>query len=775
MKYWCLAIVWLLGFHVSLAQDCDFTLSGFVLDEETEEPIPFVSLFIQENNQSTLADEQGFFQLKSLCSGDYTLLLTHVGCEHKIAKVKIEKNLSYNFSLHHHDFELMTATVMGKAKEMANISAVSTVGEKRLAAMRGAFLGDIVADLPGVATLKTGNNIAKPVIQGLHSNRILVMNNGVRQEGQQWGLEHAPEIDPFTATKIKVIKGAAGIRYGSDALGGVLLLEPKRLPTDVGISGAADLIGFSNGRQGVAALSLEGKLSEKIPLQGRIQGTLKKGGNLHTPDYFIDNTGTEEYNFSYALAYQKERMGAEVYYSQFNSNLGIFSGSHIGNLTDLQVAIDRGRPIDDSQFSYAIGLPRQHIEHELFKAKSFIDTGTKSRLHLQYSRQYNLRQEFDSHSRSIDSENPDEDDPENQFRVITNSMEMVWKHHLVHDFHGQIGGQFWTQDNRMAEGNLIPDYTSQNLGVFVIERWRRYGFPFEFEVGLRYDWKSQEVDLSNTEAETMLYFEGFSGMLGGLYRFNDQFEASIHFGSAWRSPNINELYSDGVHHGSASYEKGRDDLLQERAFNGNANLRFTQDRLSVDANLFHNVIENYIYLQPDDKPVLTIRGAFPSFSYQQANARLTGASLKADWDFTQRLNWEVQGSLLRGWNRDEEDFLALMPTDRLGSKLTYNFEKGKKSEDAYLSIGWNHVFEQKRIPDQSDYAPAPGAYDLLDFEAGMTLWMGKQSMTVIFKIENLLNVSYREYLNRFRYFTDEPGRNFSLRLRVPFSFIKPKN
>jgi iron complex outermembrane receptor protein len=98
--------------------------------------------------------------------------------------------------------------------------------------------------LAGVTTLQTGSSISKPVIHGLHSNRILIMNNGVRQEGQQWGSEHAPEIDPFIATRLSVVKGAAGVRYGSDAIGGVILVEPEELPFDKSLSGEAECGGI---------------------------------------------------------------------------------------------------------------------------------------------------------------------------------------------------------------------------------------------------------------------------------------------------------------------------------------------------------------------------------------------------------------------------------------------------------------------------------------------------------------------------------------------------
>ena len=212
---------------------------------------------------------------------------------------------------------------------------------------------------------KTGPSIFKPMIHGLHSNRVLILNNGIRQEGQQWGSEHGPEIDPFIASELKVVKGANGVRYGPDAIAGVVLVEPAALRDSAGLGGRLDLVGMSNGRTGAVSGMLEGNFGKIPALAWRVQGTLKRGGDVHTPDYFLNNTGLREYNFSAAAGWTKKNYGVDVFYSQFNTDIGIFGGAHIGNLTDLELAIERDTPLVVTPFSYEIGRPFQHIEHEL--------------------------------------------------------------------------------------------------------------------------------------------------------------------------------------------------------------------------------------------------------------------------------------------------------------------------------------------------------------------------------------------------------------------------
>jgi iron complex outermembrane receptor protein len=178
---------------------------------------------------------------------------------------------------------------------------------KELAATRGLSLGESLQRITGVTVLQTGNNIYKPVIQGLHSSRVLILNNGIRQEGQQWGSEHAPEIDPYVANRLTVIKGAASVRYGGDAIGGVVLVEPRLLQYKKAVQGEVNLAAFSNNRQGVLSALFEGGFDQKEETSWRIQGTIKRGGNAKTADYWLKNSGVEEMNMSAAAGWRKKK------------------------------------------------------------------------------------------------------------------------------------------------------------------------------------------------------------------------------------------------------------------------------------------------------------------------------------------------------------------------------------------------------------------------------------------------------------------------------------
>lgn len=754
---------------VAFGQRCDLSISGQVLDSTTGEPLAFANVQIKETNAGAVADEKGRYEIANLCAGTYTIICTRVGCNHAEHLIQLNNNVIQNFKLATETNTLEKITITAEAVKPQTTQAQEEISGQELSSTQGLNLGETLKRLPGVTTLNTGATISKPVIQGLHSNRILILNNGVRQEGQQWGSEHAPEIDPFIADKVSVIKGAASVRYGADAIGGVILVEPRALPTVKGIGGEMNLVGFTNGRTGVGSGLLQGNWGGKLPLAGRIQGTVKRGGNLQTPDYFLTNTGVQEYDFSWAVGLKKERFQTEVFYSRFYTKLGILKSSHIGNVTDLLNAIERERPTDDGSFTYDIARPQQRISHELFKFSSSIATGEIGKLNFQLTRQFNHRREYDAHRAY--NELPDQiTEPSIEFEITTHTADLTWEHKPIQNLRGDLGISYLQQVNTTDRGALIPNYKNYNGSIFWIERWKKLASPLELEAGVRYDYRQLEV--GNQGQDTInqdLNFSNVSGTLGAIYKFPKMVSLRFNVGTAWRAPQVSELYSDGVHHGSATYEKGDANLQSERALNTSLTTELdNQKNFNATFTLYYNVIQNFIFLEPQQTPQLTIRGAFPAFYYKQANARLMGLDWGADYEFVPHFTFESKISLLRGWNRKIKDDLVLMPADRLQAGLKYTFKEKTDKQSPFIRINFTHVLEQPRVPANADYAVPPAAYTLLDVEAGTTFHFKKQTLEVGLAIFNLLDERYRDYLDRFRYFVDAPGRNVSLRLKVPF-------
>ena len=212
---------------------CDLTLTGHVyLSDTTRLDAAGASIKVDGRGIGAVTDTAGNFRVTGLCPGKYRITVSYQGFRTLDSVFAVRRNATLNFLLFSTTQEMGSVTVTGEVLKRDQITTAikSILTGAQLDATRGLSLGESLKSIAGVNSLQTGPSISKPVIHGVYSNRVLIMNNGVRQEGQNWGNDHAPEIDPFIATKVTVIKGAASIRYGSDAIGGVILLDPKDLP-----------------------------------------------------------------------------------------------------------------------------------------------------------------------------------------------------------------------------------------------------------------------------------------------------------------------------------------------------------------------------------------------------------------------------------------------------------------------------------------------------------------------------------------------------------------
>ncbi len=750
---------------------CRLLLKGKITDVHSGKSLDHALVHILETKAEILADEFGKFSVKNLCAGKYTLHISHVGCEPEYYEVELSKDTSVVLEMHHTEAELEEVVIEQHKKDNQVTLDIEKLQGKKLEQLRGLSLGETLKHLSGVNALSTGTNISKPIVHGLQGSRIVIMNNGVRQEAQQWGNEHAPEVDPFLAQKITVIKGANSIQYGSDAIGGVILMEPNSLPDDKSISGEANYVLHSNNVEHNASVLLQGNHAKVSPLSWRVQGTYRRGGNARATNYWLKNTGVEEGNFSATVAWNKERYGVEVFYSRFQTSIGILSSAHFGNVTDLQNAIMRGSPSDSADFSYSIAPPKQAIEHNLVKAASRIKTGDLGELKLVFAYQYNLRKEYDKH-RAYNNPSTLAQKPGAEFGIQTITTDLLWEHNRIKRFAGMVGISFMTQTNNQKYSSIIPSFWNFNGGIFWIERWQFK--QLEIEAGIRFDYRWQQAYTQN-DKPTFSYAVP-SGSIGAEYHFTEKIKWNVNLGSAWRAPNMVELFANGVHHGAASYDVGNRKLSPEVSLNIASSFDAQWRWLDVHIGFYQNFIQQFIYVKPTLQNIETIRGSFPVFEYTQANVSLTGADIEFEIKPFKGFKISSKTSLLRAWNRSEKDWLILMPPQRFENGVRYTINSFKKIAGLYIGASVVNVLRQTLTPANQDFAPAPPAYWLLNAAVGFDVATKMpQPISIHLAATNLLNQSYREYLNRFRYFSDAQGVNISLRIRVPFHFQLKQN
>lgn len=745
-------------------QNCGLTLSGKAIDHDSREPLVGATIILVEPGLSALTDEYGNYHFHHLCQGSYTLQVSYVGYEKISTTFRLTSSAIRNMALHTDSRTLGAVVVVGTPrKEQAQ--ATETLTGRELAETRGMSLGESLKKLTGVSSIQTGPTVSKPVIHGLFGNRVVILNNGVRHESQQWGNEHAPEIDPLNAQQLKVVKGAAGVRYGSDAIGGIVLVEPHALPDSAGVNGEFTLIGSTNNRMGTVAGMVEGKLGQ-LPLSWRLHTSAKKAGSAQTPDYNLNNTGFEEQSLAATVGYKQQRFGAELYYSYFHTKLGFLSSAHIGNLTDLANAIGREQPEEAGSFTYAIARPYQDATHHLLKAKMNYKTGEAGELQFIYGLQQNRRQEFDRHRNTGDR-------PQLDLDLQTHTTELVWEHKPLGLFSGSIGASTIWQNNTYAANTrpLLPYFINTTLGGFIMEKWQKRNL--QLEAGVRYDNKSLDIKQWNRTEGVLrpsYTFHNFSGSFGTIYDLGYHFTLSGNISYASRAPHSYELFANGLHNSAASFERGNPDLASEHAVNTVATVNYHSNlRFNGELSLYYNTINNYIYLQIAPTYALGVGGAYLQAEYQQANARFWGGDLSFSYAFNNRLVLENKTSLVYAINRETGNYLPFITPSRTDNTLRYSFasQPNAKLTGSYVAVGGQYVGRQNRSSAQSDpVLAAPDAYFLLHAEAGTTLQLGRQQVEVGLVGSNLTNTRYRDYQNRLRYFADEIGRMLMLRLRV---------
>lgn len=776
--------------------------TGIVVDEK-DQPLPGAALLMLSTQQGTLTGEDGRFRFDQVCAGDVTVRIQLLGYEELNLTLRVNGNVSREIHLKELATELEEVVIQHHDAAHTEAATIfSELDERRLAENAGKSLGEVMREITGVNSIQTGPGIFKPVIHGVHSQRVLILNHGIRQEGQQWGAEHAPEIDPFVASNVVVVKDASAIKFGSDAMGGTIIVNPDDLPEEGGIGGALQAVGQSNGRSGTLSGMLQGGLPNNKGWGWRVHGTAKRTGDFHTPSYSLTNTGVSELNFSAAVGYHKEKVGFDVYFSRFQSEIGILKGTAIGNLDDLANAMERSEPLYTSSFSYDISEPRQTVNHNLLKVNGHLLTD-KGELRAQYGFQRNNRKEFDLRMGSLLTT------PAMDLQLSSHTLDAEWE--TPHDRRAvfTMGTNLLFQNNRNVPGTnripFIPNFYSINAGAFGVVKIDLD--PITVDIGARYDYRHSDVkgyDYKNTYYAMDMDFSNASGTIGATYLLSDKQKLRLNFSSAWRPPHVAELFSLGTHQSAAAIEYGlllndsTNEIMDirtvnfrtEQAFKVVASYQRDWRKWSFLVEPYLNYIRNYTYLRPAGITT-NVRGAFPYLRYTQTDATFLGADLSVAYAFTHHLRANATAALLRAADVRNDDYLVFVPSNRFELGVRYEKPLRKLARDLYVESKLRYVAKQSRAPrvisvrdiqeaseagmniiegnyDNFDFMPPPDGYALWNIAAGLSFKTQRVQYDFRIASENTLNQSYREYTNRFRYYADDLGRNIIISLKAIF-------
>lgn len=738
--------------------------SGKINSFKDHQAIPFASVLWLETGQATQSDSLGNF---TFCSGkneSITLLIRQLGYDSlKIALQPGRKK--YLLHLKEKDQWLDAIDVVGQHKHFeSEVVESQAIHHADLDRSRGNSLGEMLRKIPGVSAIQTGPTLFKPMIQGMSGQRIAIVNNGSKLEGQSWGFDHAPEFDPSGSNEIIVVKGAQAIRYGAEAVGGVVMAEPGEI-SEKPLALTSTSGYFSNGKGFFQNLMLENRHSGSSKLEWRVQMGGKKSGDFETAKYVLGNTAMQEWSSSGLVRHQWKRWKSELYLSFVSTQIGIFKGSHISSPEGIRQAVLRPDSSYQYPLSYSIGRPYQNIRHWTLKAKTERQWSENARTQFQYVHQQDVREEFDLQRISATG---CKTCPQLRFTLISDQLDI--NHKISDNNHeGQYGVVGFTQGNVIEKNILIPNFRVFQGSIYSIQTW--YWDRWMLETGGRLELRQQQIFryVNQTFENPIKRFLNAMWNAGTRYQINDHWHCKLNLQISQRAPFLNEQYSNGVHHGTASFEKGNDGLQPERLINVSYSIHHKSEKWQVLVNLFETYSPNFIYLTPfGDSIVTTVRGPFPYYQFQASKVNLRGADF---WlEFQPITNWALffKGALVRSWNFSTDDYLIFQPADRFETGLRFSKNLNQKGLSLEWSAGPIMVLKQGRVPQRTDLAPAPPGYILLNSRLGLRNSNGKNQFDFSIEGQNLTNEAYRDYLNRFRYFAYDLGRNVSFRMTLHF-------
>jgi iron complex outermembrane receptor protein len=741
--------------------------SGSVIEKSNKKPLPGAIITIPEIKATAITDQQGNFIFRSIPDrGKFVVEVKFIGFKTITRTIDFSVTSEIQFELETTVLETEEVVVTGtaiSADNKRNSTSVAALNHDQLLNQPSSNIVDAITLLPGVSQITTGPAISKPVIRGLGYNRIVTLSDGLKQQGQQWGDEHGIEIDQYSADRVEVLRGAASLLYGSDALGGVInILDP--LPVAEGAIKGELLTNYAsnNGLTG-SSLMLTGNNNGLV---WRARGSYKNAYAYKTPEAYVPNSGFNETSFSGMVGFNKSWGFSHLNFSSFHNNIGFYEPE----VNDEGQFVDEdGLIFSSSQLkSRKLAFPQQRVRHYKVSLNNNIMLGSAGYIKADLGFQNNQRQELESA------------EPELFFDLNTYSGD--FKYFMLENNGWQpVLGLNMERGVSVNKGEeyLIPDYSTFGIGFFTYlkKSWERS----TINAGLRYDFKKNKgkglVEDDEIRFEPFNNkFSNLSGALGFTYEFNDHFNFKANAGSAFRAPNPIELGANGVHEGAFRYEMGKSDLKPERSYQADIYMGYGNKLMDLGLGLFNNYITDFIYASNNGRTELVDGDLFPVYEYGQVNSNFYGVEVNLILHPSELLHLENTYSYTRAENTTQNKPLPFIPAGTLRNELRFE-PKLKGLQSSYMAIGIDSYFAQKRVDAQFE-TPSAG-YTLFNASLGTTVKWKNQPVKFYLAGTNLLNKKYYNHLSRFkpgRLDDQNPefgiynvGRNLTLGLQLPLS------
>ncbi len=663
----------------------------------------------------------------------------------------------------------------------------------------GGSLMKTLERLPGIKTIGIGSGQSKPLIRGLGFNRVVVVEKGIKHEGQQWGADHGLELDQFAVGDVELIKGAASFIYGSDAIGGVINTKPQIVPSEHSLSGSVNLIGKSNNHLFGTSANLSGRQKHWF-FDSRY--TYQDYGDYRVPadrvyvyDYAVNlhnqqlrNTAGRENAIHFSTGYLGRDWRSVFYLSNVYSKSGFFANAH--GLEPRSV----DEPFHDAS-SRDLQKPYQEVNHlKLINSTTY--RWNRHKFELEAGFQHNLRQEYSQYVNHgyMPSVLPDSlnisSDLERQFDKKIYSLNLRDEISLGgHDFTIGINSDY--QDNTIGGWTfLVPAFWQTTAGIFLYDKYK-LSDRMVLHAAMRYDhskirmynytdWfvsgpaegEAGSGDKLTRAADLKRNFNSVVWSAGLNYNL-DEFALKANIGKSFRMPIAKELGANGVNYHYFSYERGNANLSPEKSYQADLSLSWTTSQWSMQVSPFFNYFSNYIYLNPTAEHDYYYGAGNQVFRYAQSKVMRYGGEMTVKYSFRKSLSMEFLAEYLhaRQLSGDKKGYtLPFSPPASGLLNLTWSPKSSLKLKDSYFSIDYRLVAAQFNIVPPEKKTPG---YGLLNLQAGSTFPFGQRSIMLSIQAQNLLDTRYLNHTSFYRLIElPEQGRNIILSIKYLFNLKK---
>ncbi|MEO6719795.1 MAG: TonB-dependent receptor [Ferruginibacter sp.] len=766
--------------------------AGKITDAKTGLPLRSASIYFSDIKAGAITDANGYFEIHNIPEGTHLVEISHVGYTTLVENVGITGSTQK-------DFVLMQSVVENNAVIVTGVSGatqskkvpfqVSVLRKQDLEQSASSNIIEALTRKPGVSSMSTGPAISKPVIRGLGYNRVLTINDGVRQEGQQWGDEHGIEVDESSVNKIEVLKGPASLIYGSDAMAGVI-----NIITNVPVENntiKANI--FSNYQTNNNSRTLNANVAGNIKgINWNLYGSKVAAADYRNKyDGRVFNSKFNQQNFGGYGGYNGNWGYSHIVFSNFDLNAGLVEGERDdqGYFVKPIAGGSIARATDDDFKSTTPLIPYQHIRHFKIATDNHFKMG-KNTLSLNVGFQHNQREEFgnadDLQERALFFD----------LKTITYTAQFRLKE--MNGWASSFGINGMKQQNRnKGVEQLIPDYDLFDIGGYLFTK-KTMG-KITLSGGARYDNRDLQVKplLDGAAVKGAAFnksFGNFSGSVGMTAAVTEKVNLKLNIARGFRAPSIPELASNGAHEGTVRYEYGDPGLKSETSTQLDAGVDFNSEHISFSVGGYYNSFNNFIFYRKlqatggGDSTVDVNGDQLDAFKFDQRKATLAG--LEATIDIHPHpLDWlHIQNtfSLVSGRFKEKIDnskFLPFIPSPRLITEVRGDFKEIKKNlRNFYVKFEVDNTFSQQNVFTAYNTETATPGYTLLNAGIGTDIvnHNGATLFTLNFVAANLGDVAYQNHLSRLKYAAINEatgregvynmGRNFSVKLNIPLTF-----